>query len=315
MTKIVCCIGFTAEQKRLLESMKNTELVYCSSEEVNKEQLWNAEVIMGNISVSMLKYAKDLRWMQLSSAGANPYCMSGVLPEEVKLTNAAGAYGASVSEHMLAVTLAMIKKLYLYGDNQKEHVWNDEGPVISTEDAIVLILGMGDIGCAYARKMKALGSYVIGVRKKKESCPEGYDEVVGMDELDKVLPRADITAIILPGTDETSGMFNGEVLHKMKKGSYLLNAGRGSIIELEALEEVMKEGYLSGVSLDVTDPEPLPVNHPLWSTPHVWITPHVAGGFHIPETLDNVFRICRENLEAYMQGRELNHLVDRNKQY
>lgn len=313
--KILNCISFTEEQKKLLESVPGTEYNYCTKDTVTKELLADAEVIFGNVPVPMLQYTTNLKWLQLNSAGANQYCPVGVLPEDVLLTNAAGAYGASVSEHMLAVTMAMIKKLYLYQDHQKEHAWKDEGHVLSTEQMTVLVLGMGDIGCAYARKMKALGAYVIGVRRSALACPEGFDEVALIENLDQVLPRADVTAIVLPGTTETAGMFDERRLHLMKKGSYLLNVGRGNIIHTSDLEAVMKEGYLGGVSLDVTDPEPLPADHSIWDAPNVWITPHIAGGFHIDATLENIAAICKENLERYLSGQELTHQVNRKNQY
>ena len=260
--KIVVCIPFTEGQKQKIEDAAGAaQIKYISREQVNAEDIADAEIIMGNVPIQLLKRAEKLAWLQLNSAGANPYCTAEELSQQVILTNAAGAYGESVSEHMLAGTVAMFKRLQQYQQNQWARKWKDQGTVQSICNTVILVLGCGDIGSAYARKMKALGSYVIGVRRTKGACPQEFDEVHQIEELDQCLSRADLVAITLPGTRETAGMFHEERLRRMKPGAYLINVGRGNIVVTEALEKVMEEEYLAGAFLDVTDPEPLPEGH------------------------------------------------------
>ena len=131
-----------------------------------------------------------------------------------------------------------------------------------------------------------------------------------MDQLDSVLPRADITAMVLPGGPETDGLMNEERLRKLKKGSYLINVGRGKAIELPALKKVLDEGILAGAALDVTEPEPLPAEDSLWTYPNVIITPHVAGNFHLPDILEQIVEISCDNLRAHLAGEPLRNVVD-----
>lgn len=318
---ILVTIPFNEKQKLKIENtlkknnINNNIIIYQTKETVTKVQVKEADVILGNLPVDVLKDATSLKWLQLNSAGANQYCKEDVLRKDVILTNSSGAYSISVSENMLAYTLAMMKKIYQYQCNQNKHLWHDEGHVMSIEKATVLIVGMGDIGKAYAKKIKALGGYVIGVRRTKAACPKEFDEAVQIDELDEVIKRADVTAIALPGTDATEGLFTEERIRKMKRGSYLINVGRGNIVDLVALDKIMKEGYLGGAALDVTVPEPLPKEHFLWDTPNVWITPHITGGYHIDATLDIINDICCENLKRYLEGKKLLNIVDRKHQY
>lgn len=314
--RIVVTVPFQEPQKEMLRKQAQPhEIFFGAKEDVPEEWIQTAEIWMGNPAQEQLKKAKNLKWLQLNSAGANVYCRPGVLLEPVLLTSASGAYHLSVSENMLAYTMGLFKKLYRYYDNQKQQLWRDEGHVRSARGAVILVLGMGDIGTAYAQKMKAMGSTVIGVRKSSRDRVDGFDEVYLVEELDRILPRADLTAITLPDTAETRGLLGEERLRKMKKGSYLINVGRGTIVHTDALIRVMEEGHLAGVVLDVTDPEPLPKEHELWKVPNVYITPHIAGGFHIDETLETICAICCENLNRYCNGQPLQHIVNRSRGY
>ena len=133
--------------------------------------LEEADVIIGNVEPKLVSKAKNLKWLQLNSAGANTYCQPGILPDGVLLTNATGAYGLALSEHMLALTMAMMKKLYVYHDNQHQSLWQDEGPVTSFYGATVVVVGFGDIGRNFGRRVKALGAHVIGARAKYRRKP------------------------------------------------------------------------------------------------------------------------------------------------
>lgn len=283
--------------------------------EASEEEIASANVIIGRCPAGRMKDAKSLEWMHLQSAGADAYVAPGVLPEHVQLTNSAGAYGLAVSEHILAMTLALIRRFPQYLRNQCARSWKPMGEIISIEGSTVAVLGLGDIGGRYAKMMKALGAHVIGIRRTDRSRPEYVDEQYTMAQLREVVGRADIVAMILPGSKETEKLMDCEMLHAMKKGSYLINCGRGNAVDLAALREALDDGHLAGAALDVTEPEPLPADDPLWGYDNVLITPHVAGNFYLPKTFENVIRIAGENLGRYAQREPLGHVVNRRTGY
>lgn len=314
--KILIAMSINTHHKEWLQkSAPSAELLFLPAAQVTEADLVDVDAVIGNVPTQLLAAAKKLRWLQLNTAGADAYCKKGALREDVLLTNATGAYGLALSEHLLAQLLAMMKKLYPYYDNQKAGIWRDEGSVTSIEDATVLILGIGDIGRAFARRVKALGAYVIGVRRREGAKPVGIDELGTMAELPALLARADVVVSVLPGTKATAGLFNKERFAAMKKGAYFLNIGRGNAVVTDDLIEAMQRGHLAGAALDVTDPEPLPAAHPLWRTPNVYITPHISGGDHLDATQDKIVQIAARNLAAFLHGMPLENLVNRETGY
>ena len=283
---------------------------YIPVKQLTADMLADTEVVIGNAAPALLREAPQLRWVQLNSAGADAYCKPGALPPGTLLTNATGAYGLALSEHMLAMLLAMMKKLYLYHDNQKQGLWRDEGPVTSIYGAKVLVIGMGDIGGQFARRAKALGAYVIGMRRRSVVVPEYADEMGTMEELDRYLARADIVVTSLPGTRATYKLFNAGRFAAMRQGAYFVNIGRGTAVVQEALCAAVANGHIAGAAVDVTDPEPLPPENPMWHTPGIYITPHISGQYHLAATLDNIVHIAADNLEAFLQGKTLRNEVD-----
>lgn len=270
----------------------------------------DADIILGQPKPELLRNAAHLKWLQLSWAGAEPYVMPGILPEHVLLTNVTGAFGLAISEHMLASALMLTKKLHLYRDNMRQAVWLDRGNVDAIEGSVVLTVGLGDIGGNFARRMKALGAHTIGIRRTEAPKPAYMDEVYLSDRLDDVLPRADIVALALPGTALTRGLFDEARLSRMKKTAILINVGRGNAVDCMALAKLLNEGQLGGCSLDVTDPEPLPPEHPLWRCENALITPHISGFYHVRRTYETIVDIFEENLRRYLAGKPLIHVVD-----
>lgn len=298
------------KKKYLEENTPNFNFEFVSYDKLSLVQVQNANVIIGNPPAEMLSQAKNLEWLHLESAGTGCYVHPGILPEGVVLTNSTGAYGLAISEHMLAMLLEIYKKLYLYRDHQKNGDWVDEGVVKSVYNSTALIVGLGDIGGGFAEKMHALGSYTIGVRRAGSQKPDYLDELYHLDELDALLPRADVVALCLPETKETYHLFNREKLLLMKQDAVLLNVGRGTAIQTEDLCDIMEAGHLLGAGLDVTDPEPLPSEHRLWRIPNVILTPHVSGGDHLSETSNRIFQIAAQNLSAFSNNELLRNTID-----
>ena len=315
---ILVTLPVTQQQKQRLEqavASASEPAAVRYAEQPDDAQLAQAHAIIGMVPVERLPAAGQLEWLQLSWAGAGPYCAPGALSDEVLLTCASGAYGLTCSEHLLAFTFDLIRRFPEYHRNQAQRMWRTAGSVTSVEGSTVLVLGMGDIGGDYARKMHALGAHVIGMRRAKREVPPYADRVVTVDELDEVLPCADIIAMALPGSASTAHIIDERRLRLMKPSAYLLNVGRGNAIDFDALKTVLREGLLAGVALDVTDPEPLPEDDELWACERVFITPHVAGQLLLPETLERIVDIAAGNARAWLSGEPLAHVVDRSLGY
>ena len=295
---------------------RGTDTLVCAPQEalpgqpVTQEDVDWAQVILGNVPAAMLHGSPALEWLQTNSAGVEAYIQPGVLAGNTLLTNATGAYGLAIAEHMLGMLLELFKKLELYRDAQKSGAWQSQGAVKAVYGSTVLVLGMGDIGGEFAARCKALGAKVIGVRRSPRPCPEYADEVHLLEDLDSLLPHADVVAITLPGTDATRGLMSRERLAKMKEGAVLLNVGRGFIVDTEALCDALERGHLSGAGVDVTDPEPLPPTHRLWNIPTAVVTPHISGFYHLRETHERIVGIFLENLRHFQGGEPLRNLVD-----
>lgn len=295
---------------------RGTDTLVCAPQEalpgqpVTQEDVDWAQVILGNVPAAMLHGSPALEWLQTNSAGVEAYIRPGVLAGDTLLTNATGAYGLAIAEHMLGMLLELFKKLELYRDAQKSGAWQSQGAVKAVYGSTVLVLGMGDIGGEFAARCKALGAKVIGVRRSPRPCPEYADEVHLLGDLDSLLPHADVVAITLPGTDATRGLMSRERLAKMKEGAVLLNVGRGFIVDTEALCDALERGHLSGAGVDVTDPEPLPPTHRLWNIPTAVVTPHISGFYHLRETHERIVGIFLENLRHFQAGEPLRNLVD-----
>lgn len=311
MKNVLVLIPVNEGHKRLLEGKApSVNFIYADSETVDADMVRNANIIIGSPPITMIRGSKNLELLQLQSAGVGRYAGENVLPDGVVLTNASGAYGLAISEYMLGVLLEMFKKLHIYRDNQAEANWSYSGQVKSIYHSTALIVGLGDIGGEFAKRLKALGAYTIGIRRKNPDKPDYLDELYFMDKLEDILPRADIVALSLPGTSLTYRVINRETLKLMKHDAVLINVGRGSAVDTDALCDALESGHLFGAALDVTDPEPLPKEHRLWKIKNAVITPHVSGGFSLQETLDRIVRISADNLEAFLNGEKPANIVD-----
>lgn len=271
--------------------------------------LAGANAIIGNVPADKALLAPKLKWLQLNSAGADPYLIPEFKERGIALTNASGAYGLAISEYLLAGVFALLKRLNQYQALQLAQEWGDLGQVRAVEGSRTLIVGLGDIGSDFGRKMKALGSHVTGIRRSPGEKPQWLDALHDLSALDQLLPAADIVALALPNTPATAGLFNLDRLVKMQPHAILLNVGRGSAVVSEDLCAALNAGTIFGAYLDVTDPEPLPKGHPLWTAKNVIITPHISGQYHLQETFERIIAIACENLSRFAKGEPLLNTV------
>ncbi|WP_249300536.1 D-2-hydroxyacid dehydrogenase [Feifania hominis] len=309
--RILVLLPVREEHRELLENAApQARITFCRPAELTGQIAASAQGVIGNIDPKFLPDMAALEWLQLNSAGADAYLKPGVLPAGTVLTNATGAYGLAIGEYLVGMLLALYKKLPLYRDQQFEGRWENRGQVRSIFGARVLIVGLGDIGSEFARRLRPFGATLIGVRRHEGPCPAYVDEIHTVGELDRLLPQADVVALCLPGTAETRGLLDRRRLSLLRRDAVLLNVGRGNAVDLDALCELLERGELWGAGLDVTDPEPLPAGHPIWRQERALITPHVSGGYQLPETFERIVRIAAENLRRFCNGEELLNQVD-----
>ena len=281
--------------------------VCARSSTVTPEQIAAATVIFGWPRPEMMKGAVSLKWFQTMWAGTDEYM--GKLPEGVLFTSSSGSNSRSVAENMLSSLMALCRRLPAYRDNQRAHVWRDEGPAKTILNGTVLVAGAGHVGADFAKLCQGLGARTIGLKRTVAGPIEGFDEVRTIAELDALLPQADVVALVMPHSPQTVGMFNAQRISLMKDDAVLISSGRGSVLDQDALAEAMRAGKLWGAALDVTNPEPLPADSPLWDTPRLLLTPHVAGGMHLDITRRLCVEMALDNLRRYLAGEKLKNIV------
>lgn len=286
--------------------------VACSREEL-KEDLKDAEIVIGQPPLDLLQNPQTscpkLKLIQMTWAGTDIYTRSVLeFPKDrITLANASGAFGMVMSQFALGMILSVMFNFKDYHIQQQDGIWEKKGPVKSLDKAKVLIFGAGDIGSAIAKRLKGFDAYCIGVCRNTEKPRAYFNELCSLPDAHKFLPDADVVIGCIPNTSETEKFMNFEKLKSMKEDAIIVNVGRGNFIDCIALDELLKEGHLFGAALDVTDPEPLPEDHPLWSNPKCMITPHTSGTTfgHLNATEDLLCRIICENLSRYCNGEEI----------
>lgn len=254
-----------------------------------------------------------LNWIQSGSAGVEGYVrVPELLERDILLTNTRIIQGPEIADHALALLLNLTRDLKFYNE-QMAKGWERKQrlPIIELRGKTVLVMGLGGIGTQVAERCFAFGMRVIAIDPKDIPFMRSIDHLGKPEDLPELLPQADVIISCVPRTYESEGMLGAKEFDLMKEGVYIINVSRGVIIDTDALVKGLESGKVHGAGLDVTDPEPLPKDHPLWSMPNVTITPHIA-------TLSDALRgrrvaLFRDNLIRYMEGRPLRHVVDKKR--
>lgn len=268
---------------------------------------------------TFLSAATQLRWVQSWSAGVDRYLEIPGLRgnDDIVLTNMQGVHGPAIAEHVMASLLALTRKLPELGAAQREGRWDRTAATGATtlSGRTMFVVGMGGIGSQIARRAHAFDMRVLATVRnpEKKKKPAYVAEMGGAEDLDRFLAKADVVAVALPLTKETEGLFDAARFSLMPEGSWFINIGRGPIVDTDALVAALKSGHLAGAALDVTDPEPLPANHPLWSLDNVIVTPHVASRAEL--TGERRWEIIKENIRRFAAGEELVNIVDKKVGY
>jgi phosphoglycerate dehydrogenase-like enzyme len=299
----------------LLSPSPAIRFTYVQSEAQLAETLPDADgiVMLGHLyTAGFAKQVREngrrLRWIQLTTAGYDGIIFHGV-PETISVTNAGHSHGPLVAEHAIMLLAALTRRLHLFAEPQSRHVFGRDPalPLATLEDSTVAVLGYGGIGRETARRAKAFGARVIAIARSARE-DEFADAIVPSSELHAVLAQADSLVVTAALTEETKGMIDAPALKAMKPGGLLVNIARGPIVDTAALVEALNNGHLSGAGLDVTDPEPPPPDHPLWSCPNLIVTPHIAA-LGSPAVRRRIGALVMENVGHFIAGEALSYRV------
>ena len=271
------------------------------------------EIVYGMPDRTALKDMTQLKWFCASFAGVDRYVDEALYPHEgVLLTNSAGAYGVTIAEHLIMVTLMLLRHAGTYLHHADAHRWGPVMPMRSIIGSTITVLGTGDIGTEFARRAKAMGAKEIrGVRRTKKAADPAFDGVYTHAELDSLLPDTDILVMALPSTADTVGILSRDRIALLPETAYVVNVGRGTAIDQSALVEALNAGKLAGAALDVFEKEPIPAGDPVWDAKNLLITPHISGQMSLGYTRDKNVALFCEDLENYAAGRPLKRYVDR----
>ena len=278
--------------------------------------LQDCEVLYAH-SPELLRCAPaTLKWYCCSFAGIDPYCKDSTLfaNPDCLLTNS-NVYGVTIAEHVVMVTLMLLRRMPEYAAIVRERNWSNQLPVRSIRDNEFTILGTGNIGINVAERLRGMGAArILGLSRSGKPHP-AFDEVRPITELDTVLPDTKILIMGLPSTPETFHILNGKRIALLPADAYVINVGRGTAIEQAPLIEALNAGRLAGAALDVMDPEPLPKDDPLWDARNIILTPHVSGNMTLGYTCDRNVELFCTDLKNYAAGRPLAGLVDQKRGY
>jgi D-2-hydroxyacid dehydrogenase (NADP+) len=307
--KTTICFAHVAYQLQQQFALRNTGI---ASFEVRdyaelERRLGEADVLVisGLWRDALVEHAAKLRFIQSVGAGTDQFGREALGKYGIHLASASGVNAKAVSEHAMALILALARRLPEARDNQHQHVWRGMiGDLTQREDELggktLVIVGLGTIGGRLARLAKAFDMTVIGIRQNPANGAGAADDVHGLAALSNLLPRADFVALTCPLTPETENLINAAALARMQKGAFLVNAARGRCVDEAALAAALTERRIAGAAIDVTIEEPLSPTSPLWDIPTAFITPHTAGETRRYE--DNVLDILEENLARLWRG-------------
>ncbi|CAL1240380.1 D-2-hydroxyacid dehydrogenase [Candidatus Methylocalor cossyra] len=305
---------------RIEAEYPDLEVVLCADLERLPEVLPGAQALMAGWwpdpeqTRTVLRHGRQLAWIQTAGAGVDGMLTRELRQRNVVVTNMSGVHAHNIGEHVLAMMLAFARGLVqILPHRERREWWRPADGVFELRGQTLAVVGLGAIGQAVAQRAQALGMRVIGSRRNPTGPVPGVVRVYGQDQLHAMLSDADHVAVCLPLTDATRGLFGAEAFAAMRPGAYFYNIGRGRTVDQDALVAALRSGRLGGAGLDVTDPEPLPPDSPLWELPNTLITCHSAG--MTPHYWDRAIPLLLANIGRFRAGQPLLNVVDLQEGY
>ena len=309
--------GFAAQAAPAIAALApDIEFVVAKPGEI-AAQAANVDATIGLCTPEVLAAGKSIQWIQLMTAGVEQ-CVSlpAMRERNILLTNMQRIGAPIIAEHAIAMALAFTRGLDVYIPAQANKEWRRATPpgrMSVVKGKTMLVVGLGGIGTETAQRANALGMRVTATRASGRTGPPFVSYVGLPDELHQLAGEADYIVNTAPLTPQTAGMFDAAFFAKMKPGAYFINVARGGSVATPALVDALVNRKIAGAGLDVTDPEPLPADHPLWSAPNVIITPHVANDSDLG--FEGQLAVVRENLRRYSAGERMLSVVDVSRGY
>lgn len=317
MVKLILPIELTAEIEPHLPS--DTKFVRVDSDGNFDSDPSDAEVYLNGFKLKpttlhkVLASAPGIRWQQTPSAGVNHILTPIFLEHDIILTNGAGVHAIPISEFVLSLILYHAKQLRQLQADHDQRKWEKSWLVLpELANSTVLILGTGNIGQAIAARIKPFEARVWGGRRRPEPLPN-FDKIVGTNEWHALLPEVDYIIVATPLTPETKALIDETVLRSLPSHAYLINVGRGAVVDESALTKALTEGWIAGAGLDTVSIEPLPPESPLWSLPNLFITPHTSA--ISPALKGRIKDLFLDNLERYRGNKPLQNVVNKEAGY
>jgi D-2-hydroxyacid dehydrogenase (NADP+) len=299
--------------ERLQQEFPEADFPVCVTPEALQEEIGDADALIGAspLTAEIVQGAPKLRWVAATSAGVENLPIETLAARDIALTNFSGIAAPNIAEHVLAMMLAFARGLRPLFHQQDQHQWpNDDTtlPAFELGGQTLGIIGMGEIGDQLARKAHGIGMTVLGVQRHPARKPAYVARLLGSEGLPELLAESDHVCLCLPLTSATKYTIDRDELDRMKRTAYLYNIGRGALINQEALIAVLRGGTLAGAGLDVTTPEPLPPESPLWEMSNVLVTGHTAA--NTPHYWERGIDLLVDNVRRFLAGDALRDAVD-----
>lgn len=289
---------FVSDLRQALDVITDAEVLVCSP------SLFTCE---------LFQVARGLRWIHSNAHGVEQILIPEVVNGPVQVTSSKGVFTTPVSEHAIAMILALSRGLVSFMSMKHRRAWVEGVELREVAGKVLGVIGLGSIGKAIACKAQCLGMKTVGVKRDPLHKPACVDKVWGPDEKDELLRVADFVVLATPNTPETAGMIGSHELTVMKDSAFLINISRGAMVQENALAAALRTGQVAGAALDVFETQPLPAQSPLWDMPNLLITPYVA--YSSPEAIERGMELLIENVERYLSGTPLKNIVDKSKGY
>lgn len=327
---VVCALSLTAQTKKIVVSgaspadikefqsvSPKARIVPVTKDNVMQE-IADADAFVGSITPAEVRAGKNLKWVAVMSAGVEHVLMKSggndLRDSNITLTNNKVVQGPEIADHAFAMLLALTRNLPYYWQAKQKEEW-PRGPFKGIElmGKNAVVIGVGGIGMQIATRAWAFGMNVVGVDPEDKPFTPMIKKIVKPDQLDTVLPDADVVFISTPDTPKSHKMMGSHQFELLKKGSYFIAVSRGGIYDLPSLNKALDEQKLAGAGVDVVDPEPLPVGNALWKFPNSIITPHIAG--RSDKDHERMVGTIKENIARFVDGQPLVNVVDKQKGY
>ena len=269
----------------------------------------DADVMYGSITPDLLMTAQNLKWVQANCIGMENYIFPDLVESDVVLTNVRGVFSDHIANQVWAYILSFARGLHTFMRRQADRTWDPSGETITLADSTMGIIGLGGIGREVAARAPAFGMRVVATDPQITDCPDCVDGIRPPEELDDMLAESDFVVICAPHASGTERLISTTQFDKMKTTAYLINIGRGVIVDLDALTRALEVGKIAGAALDVYETEPLPSDHPLWAMGNTILTPHMAG--QGPYVQDRRIDVFVANMKRFLKGEPMVTEVDK----